>query len=103
MSHFRSLVLALVCVLLLVPALTRAGQPLHATHRSTPVPSFTKSIDVPPDPVIVAPDLSPKPIDTEALIQPVGRVVPVVDDDVPPLPPPSDRESLRAPPVRLAA
>lgn len=103
MSNLRNVAAALVCCLLLVPALTRVGQPLHAARSSTPVPSFTKSVDVPPDPVVVVLDLSPKPIDTEALIQPVGRVVPAVHDVVPPLPAVTNGDALRAPPVHPTA
>lgn len=103
MSLLRSLAAAVILTLLLVPALTRAGQPLHAAHNPTPVPSFTKSVDVPPEPVVVVPDISRKPIDTEPLLQPVGRGIPTADEVVPAFPAVADATSLRAPPASVAA
>ncbi len=99
--QFRHLAAALVLALLLVPAATRASQALHATRQSTPVPSFTKSVDVPPEPVVAVPDLTCAPREAEPRIQIVARAVPAPHDPVPSSPPVSDGLSVRAPPARL--
>jgi hypothetical protein len=89
-------VIGLVIVsLLLVPALVRAQQSLDPVRSTT---SFSRSVDVPPDTVSVAPDLSVTLLDIEAVFHPADPVV-VSDDRVPDAPDLLDSDSLRGPPT----
>ena len=91
----RSLIGLLVASLFLVPSLTRARQALDPGHRTTA--SFSKSVDVPPDTVSVAPDPSVTLIDIDAVFHPAEPIV-ASDDRVPDAPELFDPDALRGPP-----
>jgi hypothetical protein len=98
MMSRRLFAVGVILSLLLVPALTRAGQPLDAGRRPTATSSFTKSFDFPPDLVVVAPDLTFIPLDTEQLRHPVARDVAGHPETLPNAPDLLDADSLRGPP-----
>ena len=83
--------------MLLVPALARAQQVLDPGHR--PAASFSKSVDVPPDTVSVAPDLAVTLIDIDAVFHPAAPVI-VNDDRLSDAPDLLDGDTLRGPPSR---
>ncbi len=103
MSLLRALAVALIVSLLLVPAVARAGQSLDTGRTPAPVSSFSKSGNVPPDPVVILPDYSVTPVYVLTLLQPVRRFVVPADEALPTTPTVSDGEALRAPPIRTAA
>jgi hypothetical protein len=94
----RSLLGFVIVSLLLVPALARAQQSLDSGR--TPTASFSKSVDVPPDTVIVAPDLSVTLIDIDAVLHP-GELTLVADDRLPAAPDLLDTDALRGPPAAV--
>jgi len=79
-----------------VPALARAQQALDPGR--TPTASFSKSVDVPPDTVSVAPDLAVTLIDIDAVFHSAEPLV-AIDDRVPDAPDLLDGDSLRGPPI----
>ncbi len=87
----------MIVSLLLVPALARAQQTLDPGH--IPTASFSKSVDVPPDTVSVAPDLAVTLIDIDAVLHPLAPVV-SSNDRLPDAPDLLDTDSLRGPPAR---
>jgi hypothetical protein len=95
MVSVRHLVGLVIVSLLLVPSLARAQQTLDPVRTSTA--SFSKSVDVPPDTVSVAPDLSVTLLDIEAVFHPADPAV-VSDDRLPDAPDLLDSDSLRGPP-----
>jgi hypothetical protein len=88
----------MIVSLLLVPALTRVGQALDPGCHPVAGFSFSKSSDVPPDLISVAPDLAVTPLDAAALVQRVHGHVVSDDDAVPPPPDVLDTGALRGPP-----
>ncbi len=93
----RSLLGLLIVSLLLVPALARAQQTLDPGR--TPTASFSRSVDVPPDTVSIAPDLSVTLIDIDTVFHPAQRIV-ACDDQLPDAPDLLDADTLRGPPSR---
>jgi hypothetical protein len=92
----RSLIGLVIASLLLVPVLARAQQTLDPGR--TPTAGFSKSVDVPPDTVSIAPDLSVTLIDIEAVFHPAQPIV-TADDRLPDAPDLLDSDSLRGPPL----
>jgi hypothetical protein len=90
----------LIASLLLVPVLVRAQQALDPGR--TPMASFSKSVDVPPDTVSIAPDLSVTLIDIEAVFHPAQAIV-VSNDRLPDAPDLLDSDTLRGPPRSCSA
>lgn len=93
----RGILAALIVSLLLVPALARAQQSLDPGRN--PAPSFSKSVDVPPDCVSVAPDRSVTALDVEALLLPVHGFVLAHAEALPHAPDLFDSDTLRGPPL----
>jgi len=91
----RSLIGLVVVSLLLVPVLARAQQALDPGH--TPTAGFSRSVDVPPDTVSVAPDVSVTLIDIEAVLHPAAPPV-AGDDRLPDAPDLLETDALRGPP-----
>lgn len=91
----RSVLGLVILSLFLVPALARAQQSLDSGRR--PTASFSKSVDVPPDTVSVAPDLSVTLIDIDAVFHPVASLL-VADDQLPDAPDLLETDALRGPP-----
>ena len=95
---FRILALALVVALTVVPAVGRAVQHVDSPNAKSRLAGSYRSIDVPPDPGLIAPDTSASPIvvrdDSGA-----GRVSYQLDEAIlPAAPVVSGREALRGPP-----
>lgn len=99
MAYLRCLAATLIVSLLLVPALARAQQTLDPGYGATTTSSFSKSVDVPPDQVSVAPDRSVTPLDVQALLHPVRGIVVTSEDTLPPSPELLDSDTLRGPPL----
>ena len=95
----RAIAFGIVLSLLLVPALARANQSLDLGKRPTAAAKFTKSFDVPPEFVVVAPDRSEAAIDTEVLQHPAARAGQVHPETLPDDPDLLDADTLRGPPV----
>jgi hypothetical protein len=97
--------MAMIVALFLCPALTRVMhvQPLAQAHNPTYTPSFQRSLGVPPDPLLLAPDASAVIRVWVSLDVPTDvRWVRPNDDLLPPPPAASHPRSLRAPPVGIA-
>ena len=94
----RASAAALIVALFLFPEVTRAIQVTETGH-SGQVSGFRKSVDVPPDPFVVVPDIACSPIGVVSLTPSVGCRLGPVADVLPPAPDASGAESLRAPPV----
>jgi hypothetical protein len=98
----RVAAVAVVVVLICVPALTRVGQRLETASHA---PSFAKNIDCPPKKVTVAPATamaSPVPLDTIELVPAVPLASPLTE--APPRAPQFDLPvPLRAPPAVFVA
>jgi hypothetical protein len=103
MSLLRTTAATLVLSLLLVPAIARAAQRLDVHLHAVTTVTFSKSFDVPPDPVVVPPDYSVNPIDAEVLLEPIGSVAPASDEVLPQIPFVSPVQPLRAPPIGFIA
>jgi hypothetical protein len=99
MSIVRGSVAALVLVLLLVPALTRAGQALEAGPRSTQASGFHKSFDFPPAPFVVSPDRTRTAEQVIRRSRPLHGDVVRPDESLPTAPFVVLADPLRAPPV----
>ena len=97
-SVLHALAAGVIVSLLLVPALTRAGQALDSGRHPVASFSFSKSSDVPPDLVSVVPDLAVAPLDLSALVQRVRGHVVSADDVLPSPPDVLDTGALRGPP-----
>ena len=98
-SVLHALAAGVIVSLLLVPALTRASQALDAGRHPVASFSFSKSSEVPPDLISVAPDLAVTPLDLAALVQRLRGQVVSDDDAMPPPPDVLDTGALRGPPV----
>ena len=95
----RAIALSIVLSLLLVPALARANQSLDLGKRPTAAAKFTKSFDVPPDFVVVAPDRAVIAIDADALQHPAAGTAWVHPETLPDDPDLLDADTLRGPPA----
>ena len=98
----RIAAVAIVVVLVCVPALTRVGQRLETASHA---PSFAKNIDCPPKKVTVSPAValaSPVPLDTIEFV-PAVRFAPSVASVLPRTPQFDLPVPLRAPPTVLFA
>jgi len=95
----RAIASGVVLSLLLVPALARAGQSLDLGKRPTAAVKFTKSFDVPPDFVVVAPDRSVTAIDLDVLKHPAASSAAVHPETLPDDPDRFDADTLRGPPA----
>jgi hypothetical protein len=94
----------IILTLLLCPAVTRVlrMQPLVG-HSTTYTPSFQKSLDVPPDPHVLLPDVTAVPVILANVTQPSAvRWLRPTDDVLPWCFLGSSTRPLRAPPVRLS-
>lgn len=92
-------ILTLVVAFMLAPALSRATQVLDTGSRGVPTSGIHKSVDVPPDPPVVAPDVADPVVVVEAVTHPQGEFARLIDDAVPVAPFVSDGGALRAPPA----
>jgi hypothetical protein len=95
----RAIAFGVVLSLLVVPALARATQSLDLGRRPTAAAKFTKSFDVPPDFMVVAPDRSETPVDHHALLHPVARMGAAQPEALPNDPDLLDADPLRGPPL----
>jgi hypothetical protein len=95
----RTLAFGVVLSLLLVPALVRAAQSLDVGKRPTAAAKFTKSFDVPPEFVVVAPDGAVTAVDVDVLRHPAVRTAAVQLETLPDEPYSLDADTLRGPPV----
>lgn len=95
----RALAFGIVLSLLLVPALVRANQSLDPGRRPTAAVKFTKSFDVPPDFVVVAPDRSVTTVEIDVLQHPAAGTATVHPETLPDDPDLSDADPLRGPPA----
>jgi hypothetical protein len=95
----RTVLATLVVALLVVPALARAQQTLDPGRGATTTSSFSKSVDVPPDYVSVAPDLSVTLLDIEAVLHPVHGSIVCLEQTLPVAPDFLDSDPLRGPPL----
>jgi hypothetical protein len=100
MSFSRLLAAFLVVIVSYVPVAVRAHQTFDAGRSAPTAPSFRKSFGSPPDPVVVARDLTCTPLDERLVLHADPRFLPTVDEVVPPSPIVSTADALRAPPVR---
>ncbi|HEY6211660.1 MAG TPA: hypothetical protein VIW45_05210 [Vicinamibacterales bacterium] len=94
----RAVVIGLMLSLLLVPALARAGQQLDFGARPTAASSFSRSVDVPRDLVVIVPDRSSTHLDVETLRHPAAADVAVHPETLPDDPDRVDADTLRGPP-----
>jgi hypothetical protein len=99
----RTLVLAIVVLLLLVPGLTRAGQKLDPGGRLLQLSGFSNSGNLPPDPVSVPTSVPAAVIAVLFMLPCLVRLMRSTDDPLPNSPPAGTVPSLRAPPHRIAA
>jgi hypothetical protein len=98
MSTIRARVAVLIFVLAVAPAISHLGERVEHGRVSNPTFSFRKSVDIPPDLIVVAPDA----------IIPAARMVWVVpqtvhqlrhdDELIPATAVPVESTALRAPP-----
>ena len=95
----RALAFGIVLSLLFVPALARANQSLDLGKRPTAAAKFTKSFDVPPDFVVIAPDRAVTAVDVAALQHPVAGTEAVHPETLPDDPDLRDADALRGPPA----
>jgi hypothetical protein len=95
----RTVVSAVIIALLLVPALVRAQQAIDTGRTATATSSFSRSANVPPDHVSVAPDLAVTLLDVEAVLHPVRGFVVSPEQTLPDSPDLLDTDTLRGPPV----
>jgi len=100
---WRILILLSVLLLLLVPAVTRAGQVLDPRGQLHQPSGFSNSGNLPNDPVSVPARLPLAIIAVLMVLPSLVRLIPSVDDRLRSSASLSDVESLRAPPVRPAA
>jgi hypothetical protein len=98
MTLVRAWSAALVFLLCIVPAATRAGQHIDVSHRPSQTSGFHKSVDVPPDPFVVPPDRTRRLLDVLHAAPPI-RVAPPSDEPLPVSAVVVGADSLRAPPV----
>ena len=99
MSFPRVLSALLIAIVSFVPVAVRAQQTFDLGKTAPIAPSFKKSFGSPPDPVVVARDLTCTPIAHHAVpIDP--RFLPVPDETVPTSPIVTTADAWRAPPVR---
>jgi hypothetical protein len=94
----RTTASALIVALLLVPALARAAQAIDPGRQASVASGFSKSVDVPPDHVSVAPDLSVTLIDVDAVLHPVRGFAVSPEHALPDTPDLLDTDTLRGPP-----
>jgi hypothetical protein len=98
-SSRRTLAFGIVLSLLLVPALARANQSLDLGKRPSAAAKFTKSFDIPPDFVVVAPDRAVTAVDVDALQHPAASTPAVHPETLPNDPELLDADALRGPPA----
>jgi len=89
----------LIVALLLVPALARAQQALDIGRTASATSSFSRSGNVPPDHVSVAPDLAVTLIDIEAVLHPVQPPALSMTETLPDSPDLIESDTLRGPPT----
>jgi hypothetical protein len=95
--------LALVAVLVFVPAATRAGQMFDPSGKSHQASGFSHAGTLPPDPVLV-PAVVPIVVTVIAMVVPIpAEWIGPADVSLPASPPAADIRSPRAPPVALTA
>ena len=99
----RAAALALVAVLVLVPAVTRAGQVFDPSGESRQASGFSHSGTLPPDPVVL-PAVVPIVVTIVAtIVHTQVEWTGPADVPLPSSPPAADVHSLRAPPVAHSA
>jgi hypothetical protein len=99
MRFSRVLAAVLIAIVVVVPVAVRAQQTFDSGKSAPAAPGFKKSFGSPPDPVIVARDLTSTSI--AHLAQDVApRVVPTQDEAVPTIPIVTTADAWRAPPAR---
>jgi len=97
MAFFRPTLIAAIVALLFVPAVTRAVQPLDVGSCSAHPSGFHKSGEIPPDPIVILPDVQIVFSELPAVWAPEGQ--PREEHDTLPAPPfVYGRGALRAPP-----
>ncbi len=102
MPFSRVLSAILIAIVSFVPVAVRAQQTFDVGKSAPAAPSFKKSFGAPPDPVVVARDLTCTPI--AHLAPPTDpRFLPAPDETVPTTPIVATAEAWRAPPVRPIA
>jgi hypothetical protein len=102
MSLSRALAAFLIAIVSFVPVAVRAQQTFDVGKSAPAAPSFKKSFGSPPDPVVVARDLTCTLIAHAApYIDP--RFLPASDEDVPTVPIVTTADAWRAPPARSLA
>ena len=95
----RALAFGIVLSLLFVPALVRASQSLDLGRRPTAAVKFTKSFDVPPDFVVVAPDRSVTTVEVDLRQHPAAGTAAVHPETLPYDADLFDADALRGPPA----
>jgi len=98
MTFKRISALALVAALTLVPAVGRAVQRLDLPNAKPRLSAPYRSVDVRPNPVLIAPDTSALPIVVRPQADRVRMGYRVDETTVPASPDVSDRGTLRGPP-----
>lgn len=102
MPFSRVLSVLLIAIVSFVPVAVRAQQTFDVGKSAPAAPSFKKSFGSPPDPVVVARDLTCTPIAHVA--RPIDpRSLPASDEVVPTSPIVATADAWRAPPVRPIA
>ncbi len=102
MHIVRGWAAALVLALLIVPALTRAGQALETGPRTAQASGFHKASDFPPAPVLVTPDRTRTAEEVVRRARPLHSDIVRTDEALPTAPVVILVDSLRAPPARLS-
>jgi len=74
---------------------------LDSGGRAPQTSGFHKSVDVPPEPPVVAPDVAVRPLVLDRVVEAPGRWLGPADDRLPTDPLVLDGGALRAPPARL--
>lgn len=98
----RTLAAALIAALVFFPAATRVSQVLNVGPASGHTCGYHKTVDIPPDPIVVAPAIITLPTEISTPTPKLRRTWRAADNVLPVEPFVSDGGALRAPPCRLA-